>query len=180
MKKILTIAVSSAFLIVASMAFAAVPNFTMYGFPNSVASITVRPGQNAALTLGNAEVDIPVGAFGKDPVRFELLTATPSFWQGSAPTGQKVLYAFAFKVTDLKTGNLIGKFSKPLVFYFSSSDVTVNAEYLDVAPTSPFKVSENPIPPKIKIFGRENGYHIGSLSHPIAGAPVGWLVTVPE
>lgn len=173
MKKVLTIAVSSAFLIAASIAFAAVPDFTMYGFPNVVASITIQPDQNAVLTLGNASIDIPPGTFGNVPVQFELLNATPSSWQQYVPNGQKILYAFAFKVTDLTTGSLIGKFSKPLIFYFSSSGITTSAEYLDVTPT--FNISKNPIPSKIDIVGQ-----IGTLSHLIAGAPVGWLVTIPE
>ncbi|BBJ27439.1 hypothetical protein [Athalassotoga saccharophila] len=173
MKKFLTISILSAFLIAASVAIAAVPDFTMYGFPNVVASIIIQPDQNAVLTLGNASINIPEGAFGNVPVKFELLTATPTSWQKYVPSNQKVLYAFAFKVTDLTTGALIGKFSKPVIFYFSSSQITSQAQYLDT--TTSFVVSKNPIPPKIEFNGQ-----IGTLSHPIAGAPVGWLVTVPE
>jgi hypothetical protein len=173
MKKFLTIAVSSALLIAASIAIAAVPDFTMYGFPNVVATVIIQPDQNAVLTLGNASINIPAGTFGNVPVKFELLTATPSSWQKYVPSNQKVLYAFAFKITDLTTGALIGKFSKPVIFYFSSSEITSEAQYLDTTPS--FEVSKNPIPPKIDIIGQ-----IGTLSHPIAGTPVGWLVTVPE
>ncbi len=178
MKKFFVMAVSFSILMITSLAFAAVPDFTMYGFPNVVASIIIQPNQNVNLTLGNAEISIPAGTFGSDTVRFELLNATPGVWQKYVPTGQKVLYAFAFRVTDLKTGDLIGKFLEPVIFYFSSNEITKNAEYLDTTPT--FKVSENPVPPKIKIYGQGSEYLIGSLSHPIIGAPVGWLVTVPE
>ncbi len=64
MKKFLTIAVSSALLIAASIAIAAVPDFTMYGFPNVVATVIIQPDQNAVLTLGNASINIPAGTFG--------------------------------------------------------------------------------------------------------------------
>lgn len=173
MKKSLVITISLMLLASTSMILASVPDFTMYGFPNLVASIIIQPDQNVMLTLGNASISIQAGTFGNIPVRFELLNATPSSWQKYVPSDQKVLYAFAFRVTDLKTGSLIEKFAKPLIFYFSSSEITSEAEYLDTTPA--FAVSKNPIPPKIELTGQ-----IGTLSHPIAGAPVGWLVTIPE
>ncbi|MGC9219648.1 MAG: hypothetical protein ACP5G8_09690, partial [Athalassotoga sp.] len=86
MRKFLTISILSAFLIAASVAIAAVPNFTMYGFSNVVASIIIQPDQNAVLTLGNASINIPEGAFGNVPVKFELLTATPTSWQKYVPS----------------------------------------------------------------------------------------------
>ncbi len=58
-------------------------------------------------------------------------------------------------------------------------EINQNAGYLDTTPTIPVKISANPVSPQIKLYDPSND-QISVLSHLLAGAQVGWLVTIPQ
>lgn len=165
-------------ILLPSLALAA-PDFTQYGYPSVVAALTLNPRDYARLSIGGVVLTIPQGAFGQDPVKLELLRGDPSAWQSRAPAGQKVIYAFALRVTDLKTNQLVLEFAKPLNFSFYSDQITERAEYLDTSAANPAVVSPNPVKPTIRLYRIGKKFPIGILSHRISGAEFGWLITVP-
>ncbi|WP_243029203.1 hypothetical protein [Thermus albus] len=135
-----------------STALGQAPDPSQYGFPQVVASLLVQPWDYVRMGLGSLVLTVPSGAFGRDPVRLEVLTGDPSVWQAYAPQGQKVLLAFALRVTDLKTGERVLTFAKPLHFAFYSKDIRPQSLYLNVTFTTPPTVTPNPVKPKIQIF----------------------------
>lgn len=135
-------------------------------FPNVVASATVSPTQPATLQAGGITVQIPAGAFAT-PVVFRLVENSNAYWQAKAPAGQTVLTNFAF-VVKTESGQLVEAFKKPVLFSYTNPAVGPKSEYWNL--TAQGKFAPNPIPPKI------TG---DTLTHPIAGAVVGWAVTSP-
>ncbi|MGC8905703.1 hypothetical protein [Thermus sp.] len=155
------------------------PDPAQHGFPQVVASIVLNPLDYLRLGLGNVVLTVPDKAFGQDPVRLELLTGDPTSWQAKAPKGQRVVYAFALRVTDLKTGERILRFARPLHFSYYGKEITAEAGYFDVSLTDSPQVSPNPVKPSIQVFRLGTRHQTGRLAHPLAGATVGWLITVP-
>ncbi|ADW21737.1 hypothetical protein CSW25_06740 [Thermus scotoductus] len=155
------------------------PDPAQFGFPTVTASLIVQPWDYMRLGLGGLVLTVPSGAFGQDPVRLEILTGDPAYWQAYAPQGEKVVFAFALRVTDLKTGQRILRFAKPLHFSYYGPAITPDSHYLDVSLTSPPSVAPNPVKPNVEIFPLGPRHRNGRLSHPIVGAGVGWLVTSP-
>lgn len=94
------------------------PDPAQFGFPTVKASLIVQPWDYLRLGLGGLVLTVPSRAFGQDPVRLEILTGDPAYWQAYAPQGQKVVFAFALRVSDLKTGKRITRFAKPLHFAY--------------------------------------------------------------
>lgn len=154
-------------------------DFTQYGYPNVVAALTLNPYDYVRLGIGGAVLTVPQGAFGSDPVRLELLRGDSSAWQALAPAGQKVVYAFALRVTDLKTNQPVLKFTQPLNFSFYSNQITEGAGYLDTSAANPALVSPNPVKPTIRMYRIGKKFPTGILTHRISGAEFGWLITVP-
>lgn len=167
-------------LLVLGAAVAQAPDPSQYGFSQATASLIVQPWDYMRLGLGSFVLTVPNGAFGSDPVRLEILTGDPISWQDHAPQGQKVLFAFALKVTDLKTGQPILAFAKPLHFSFYGTEIGPGSMYLNVTFTNPPAVTPNPVKPQIQLFRLGTRHQTGRLSHPIPGASVGWLVTAPK
>ena len=161
-----------------SLALAA-PDFSQYGYPNVVTSLTLNPYDYVRLGIGGAVLTIPQGAFGQDPVRLELLRGDSTAWQTQAPSGQKVIYAFALRVTDLKTNQAVLNFSQPLTFSFYSAQLTEHAGFWDTSPANPAAVSPDPVMPALRMYRIGSNFSTGILSHPISGAETGWLITVP-
>ncbi|MFZ5991396.1 MAG: hypothetical protein ACOYW9_06475 [Deinococcota bacterium] len=166
--------------LVVGLAMAQAPDPTKFAFSEEKASFIVQPWEYLRIGMGSLVLTVPSGAFGRDPVRFELLSGDPKAWQEWVPKGQKVLLAFAFRVTDLKTNQRILQFAQPLHVSFYSQAIDPQAQYLDVTFTNPPTVTPNSIKPKIEVFRLGSRHRTGRLSHPIGGAGVGWLVTVPE
>jgi alpha-glucoside transport system substrate-binding protein len=144
---------------------AGAPDFTQYGFPTVLATETITPGQAITMTADVYTVSILNGAFDI-PVSFELLSGDPSSFK--APSGETPVFAFAFRVEDPRTSTLIGKFYKPVMLTITSSQIVTGAKYYNVATDG--TLTENPTGLTVAA---------GQLSHPVAGAPVGWLITVP-
>ncbi|UVI28496.1 beta-propeller fold lactonase family protein [Paenibacillus spongiae] len=151
----------------ASAAFAAVPDFQSAGFPDVVAEQTIDAGKAATLKYDHVRIVIPEGTF-TNKVKFQVLEGSLNDFQAKAPEGETVLMNFAFKVTDLTTGERIGKFNKPVLFRYTSPAITSNSKYYNIQPDGTFVL--NSVLPEI---------HGNTLTHPNPGAPVGWAVTSP-
>ncbi len=142
------------------------PDFTQYGFPTVLASQVITPGKAYTITADVYTVVIPDGAFDI-PVKFDLLTGNPSSF--AAPSGETPEFAFAFRVQNARmSGQTIGKFYKPLMLTIESPKIVAGSKYYNASTNA--ALTENPTGLKVSA---------GMLQHPIAGAPVGWVVTSP-
>ena len=148
-----------------------VPDMTQFGFPQVADTVTFTPGQATALTAGSLRVAIPADLLTKS-VKFELLMGDTAFFAPNpgASQGKQLLAAFAFRVTDTSTGQLVGKFDKPVVFSITDPRITSDSEIYNTSPANPPNVTDNPSPSTIQGT---------TLSHPFGGAGVGWLVASP-
>jgi hypothetical protein len=142
---------------------------TAFGYSHVAASQIVPPSSAVTLHGGDVTMAVPAGAISTK-ARVELLEGSTTYWQQYAPTGQKVVAAFAFRVVDTATNQLITKFPEPIVVKVSAPGVVASSEYLDSTPSNPPRVVPNPIAPKI------NGT---TLAHGNLADAVGWLVTSP-
>lgn len=159
---------ATTFAMAAGSVFAASPpNFQHLGFPKVVAETVVHPGHAATLAYHGLTVHVPAGAFSAQ-VQFDLLEGPLQSFAMAAPKGETALVDFAFKVTNSKTGKLIGKFGKPVVVSFMNGAISAQSEYWNVSPAGKFLA--NPLKPKIA------GH---TLTHGNLGAPVGWVITTP-
>jgi hypothetical protein len=144
-----------------------VPNLMDNGFPTVLTQKEITPGTATTIQAGPYTIQVPADAFTL-PVTFTVLTADPSNFTGKVPAGEEPILAFAFMVKDAQ-GNLIAKFNNPVMFTAKDSSIVTGSMYYNVTPSG--EVSPN-----------STGLQVndGELSHPIAGAPVGWLITVPK
>lgn len=147
---------------------ATVPDFATLGFPDALASQDIALGQPASVTGGAFTVEIPADAFGV-PVRFEILTGPLADFEQKAPATVIPVLAFALRVTNLRTGELVGRFSKPVMLVASSPDIVPESLYYNITPDGTYVA--NPTGMEVKE---------DELRHPIDGATVGWVITVPE
>ncbi|QQE80103.1 hypothetical protein [Alicyclobacillus sp. SO9] len=149
---------------------ASVPDFSMHGFPTVAASASIPANSSSSTTLkvNGATFTIPA-MFSTDPVKFEVLEGKLSNFTSNAPSGQMPVYDFAFKVMDTKTNMLVGKFSKPVKFSYTNSQLSSKSMYYNVSTTGTY--SSNP--KTMTITGH-------TMTHMIAGDPVGWVVTSPS
>ncbi len=141
------------------------PDFTMYGFPTVISSQMVTASTAITLSAGLFTIKIPDNAFATD-VQFDVLTGDPSTF--TAPSGETPIIAFAFKVTDQSTKELVGSFGAPLDFIAQSPNIVAGSKYYLVATDG--TLTENSTGMTVSA---------GMLEHPIAGAGVGWLITSP-
>ncbi|MEJ2012325.1 MAG: hypothetical protein P8X64_08895 [Anaerolineales bacterium] len=141
-------------------------DWMMHGFPNVIATQDFTPGTAATITAGPYTVSVPADAFTA-PVTINLLSGDPSSFSSDAPSGEVPVLAFAFNVRDAN-GNLIVKFSKPVTLTAKDAQIYADSQYFNVAPSGSF--TENPTGLRVSA---------GQLSHPIAGTPVGWVITTP-
>jgi len=145
-----------------------VPDFTQLGFPTVVATQDITPGQAITITAGAFTVQVPGDAFDV-PVTFEILTGDLARFLDQAPAGEMPVLNFAFRVTNTQqTNQLIAKFNKPVTFTAKSTDITDKSAYYNIAPDGTY--AANPTGMQVKA---------GELTHPIAGASVGWVITSP-
>lgn len=151
----------------ASVASAAAPDFQKLGFPTVVAEKEITPGQAATVTYGSVKIEIPADAFTA-PVKFQVVEGPLADFQAKAPANETVLMNFAFRVSDKATNELVAKFNKPVMFAYTDAKINANSKYYDTTVDGQMVVNKVPA----KIEGT-------TLSHPIAGAGVGWAVTSP-
>lgn len=165
MKALLVLSVISMFLF--GTAASAATDFTQYGFEKVVAEKRVKAGKAEKISHSGIKIDIPAGAFEND-VRFQVLEGSNERFQANAPAGEKVIMNFAFRVIDLKTNEIIGKFNKAVTFSYKDKDVNEGSIYYNISTDGAFTNNNA----ASVIDGR-------TLSHPVGGAPVGWVITSP-
>jgi hypothetical protein len=146
----------------------AVPDFAMLGFPDVLANQDIALGQSATITGGAFTVDIPANAFDA-AVGFEILTGPLDNFEAKAPATVIPVLAVAFRVTDLQTGELVGIFDQPVMLIASSPDIVEESGYYDIMPDGTYVAD----PTGMQVTADE-------LRHPLNGATVGWVITVPE
>ncbi|MEO8286232.1 MAG: hypothetical protein ABI670_07315 [Chloroflexota bacterium] len=148
---------------------AAVPDFTQFGFPQVVGSVTFTPGTAATITGGNQQVVLPADFISKT-VTFDLLQGDPAFFAPALPItdqGRTVVVAFAFRVTDVATNQIVGRFDKPVQWSVTDPGVVAGSAVFNTTAANPPVVTANSAP------GTISGT---TLSHPFGGAGVGWLI----
>jgi hypothetical protein len=142
---------------------------TQFGFPQVAGTANFTPGQATTVTAGDQRVDIPADLLSM-PVKFEFLVGDPSSFRQhleADDADKQIIAAFAFRVTDPSTGQLVGRFDKPVTWSITSSQITSESEVYNTSAANPPKVTANSSP------GTVQG---SSLTHPFGGAGVGWLV----
>lgn len=150
-----------------------VPDLSQFGFSQVTGTVNFTPGQATTLTAGDQMVVIPADFLTK-PVKFEFLEGDPAFFHQNLEAddaNEQVIATFAFRVTDTSTGELIGKFDKPVTWSITSSQITSESEVYNSSAANPPKITANSSP------GTVAGT---TLTHPFGGAGVGWLVLGPQ
>ncbi|MEH7085505.1 hypothetical protein V7139_22585 [Neobacillus drentensis] len=165
LKVLLGLVMMSMFLF-GAVAFAAT-DFTQLGFSKVVAEREIEAGEAAKMSHSGIKIQIPEGAFTND-VTFQVLEGDNKTFQNVAPAGETVIMNFAFRVIDLETNEIIGSFKKPLTFSFKDKDVNKGSIYYN------YKIDGT--------IANNNAASVidgRTLTHPVAGAPVGWFITSP-
>jgi D-xylose transport system substrate-binding protein len=146
---------------------AAVPDFSKLGFPTMAASQDITPGTATTIKAGPFTFDVPADAFDV-PVKFEVLTGDLANFLSNTPQGEMPVLGFAFRVTNSQTGELIGKFNNPVMFAASAPSIVDKSMYYNISTDGMY--TANPTGMQVTA---------GELTHPIAGAGVGWVITSP-
>ncbi len=148
------------------------PDFTQFGFPQVVGSVDYSPGQTQTIAAGTQQVVLPADFISKT-VKFELLQGDPSTFTASVPVtdqGRTIIIAWAFRVTDTSNNQLIGRFDKPVQWSVTDPRIAAGSAVYNTTAANPPVVTANSAP----------GVITGTtLTHPFAGAGVGWLVLGP-
>jgi hypothetical protein len=124
------------------------------------------------LTGGNQEVVLPDNFISKT-VKFELLGGDPATFAASLPItdqGRTIIVAWAFRVTDVATNQLVGRFDNPVLWSVTDSRIVTGSAVYNTSAATPPVITPNAAP------GTISG---DKLSHPFGGAGVGWLVLGP-
>jgi D-xylose transport system substrate-binding protein len=151
----------------APAAATAVPDFSQLGFPNVLASQDIPAGQAATITAGPFTIQVPAGTFDV-PVKFEVLTGDLAGFLANTPKGEMPVLDFAFRVTDTQNNQLIGKFNQPVMLTSKDPSIVAGSLYYNIAPDGTYTANATGM--KVQA---------GQLTHPIAGAVVGWVITSP-
>lgn len=146
----------------------AATDFTQFGFTNVVAEKKIKAGEAAKISHSGIKIAIPEGTFQHD-VNFQVLEGDNKNFQANAPEGEIVIMNFAFKVTDMETGQLVDKFTPAITFSFKDREVNNLSTYYNVKTDGTFVKNNS----TSVIEGK-------TLSHPVGAAPVGWAITSPR
>lgn len=149
-----------------------VPDFTQFGFPQVVGTVTYTPGQTQTISAGIQQVVLPADFISKT-VKFDLLQGDPAAFAASLPItdqGRTVIVAWAFRVTDVATNQLVGRFDKPVQWSVTDPRIAAGSAVYNTSAANPPVVTANSAP------GTISGT---TLSHPFGGAGVGWIVLGP-
>jgi hypothetical protein len=146
---------------------ASVPDWFTMGFGTILDTEDFTPGTALTITADPYTIEIPADAFSQ-PVVFELLSGNVADFTANAPSGEKPVLAFAFRVTDQGTGALIGTFDKPVTLTAKSSDIVATSVYYNIATDGTYTANSTGM--KVEA---------GTLTHPVAGAGVAWVITAP-
>lgn len=158
------------FLIVAFLLFNCkkgyVPNLAERGFPTVVESVELGPGQADTLRIDPFMVAIPQGAFS-DSVRFEILSGKPDNFKPKAPTGELPILAFAFRITDLKTGKYIMELAQPMPLTVTDGNITDQSKFYQISKQGDYSI----ISTAVEIIP-------GQLRYSVTSVEDGWVITV--
>jgi alpha-glucoside transport system substrate-binding protein len=146
---------------------AAVPDFAQLGFPTVLASQDITPGEATTIDAPPYTIQVPADAFDT-PVKLDVLISDPANFEAQVPAGETPVLAFALRATNAETDELIAKFNNPVTLTAKDAQIAAGSKYYNVAPDGTF--TDNPTGLSVQA---------GELSHPIAGAPVGWVITAP-
>jgi hypothetical protein len=148
------------------------PDFTQFGFPQVVGSADFTPGMTATISAGRQQVILPSNFISKT-VRFELLEGDTSTFTARLPVtdqGRTIIIAWAFRVTDPATNQLVARFDNPVQWSVTDPAITAGSAVYNTTAANPPVVTPNAAP----------GVITGTtLTHPFGGAGVGWLVLGP-
>ncbi len=147
-------------------------DFTQFGFPQVAAAVTFTPGQAATLNAGTQQVILPADFISKT-VKFELLTGDPATFApllASDDQGRPILAAWAFRVTNVATGQRVARFDKPVQWSVTDPRVAAGTSVYNTSAANPPVITDNPS------AGTITGT---TFAHPFVGAGVGWLVLGP-
>ncbi len=147
---------------------AEVTDWTAHGFPTVLGSQEIANGSAATLTFGPYSVFVPQGTF-TDTVKFDLLSGDPSAFASKMPGDQTPVLAFAFNVHDAKTNQLVGRFAQPVMLTAKDNGIAADSLYYNVSPNGDLSINVTGIQ-----------VQAGELTHPIAGAVFGWVITAPK
>src|SRR3954470_14550105 len=105
-----------------------VPDMTQFGFPRVTGSVTFTPGQAMTITAGTQTVQLPAD-FISQTVKFEFLEGDPATFAPNlgAATGMDIIATFAFRVTDTASGQLVGRFDKPVLWSVTDPRITASS-----------------------------------------------------
>lgn len=149
-----------------------VPDFTQFGFPQVIGTVTYTPGQTETITAGNQQVVLPADFISKT-VKFDLLQGDPTSFAPTLPItdqGRTIVVAWAFRVTDVATNQLVGRFDKPAQWSVTDPGIASGSAVYNVTAANPPVITANGTP------GTVTGT---TLSHTFGGAGVGWLALGP-
>jgi alpha-glucoside transport system substrate-binding protein len=102
-------------------------------------------------------------------VQFDVLSADPTAFQSTVPSGEQAVLAFAFMVKNAQTDEFIAQFGAPVMFTAQSPAIVADSKYYNLAPDG--TLTENATGLKVSV---------GMLTHPIAGDGVAWVITSPQ
>jgi len=148
------------------------PDFTQFGFPNVVGTVQFTPGTTATISAGTQQVVLPADFISKT-VKFDLLEGDASTFGATLPItdqGREIIVAWAFRVTDVSTNQLLARFDKPVQWSVTDPRIVTGSAVYNTTAANPPVVTANAAP------GTISGT---TLSHPFGGAGVGWLVLGP-
>jgi uncharacterized protein (TIRG00374 family) len=117
------------------------PDLIDEGFGTVLISQDIAANTAATITADVYSVDVPDNAFAI-PVKFEILLGDPHAYEDSVPQGQFPILAFAFRVTDIETGQFIGEFAHPVQLTIYDPRIVPNSDYFNILPNEVLK--ENP------------------------------------
>jgi predicted lipoprotein with Yx(FWY)xxD motif len=147
---------------------AKVTDWTTHSFSSVLGSQQITNGDPATLTFGPYTIFVPQGTF-TDTVKFDVLSGTPATFASKVPGDQMPVLAFAFDVRDVKTNQLVGKFAKPVTLTAKDDHIAADSQYYNVGAIGDLSLN---------MTGAQ--VQAGALTHPIAGAVFGWVITAPK
>ncbi len=145
----------------------AVPDWTKYGFSTVLDSVQITPGKADTVVSGPYTFQIPGNVFAT-PVEFYLLEGDTTTLAATAPSGEKPILAFAFKVVDTNTDSLVGTFQNPMTMIANDPEITAQSWYYDVETNGTYVLNST----GLKVSS-------GQMIHPVRRALFSWVITVP-
>ncbi len=150
-----------------------------YGYPDVLKTVHFKPGKAMQVTLpdqytmgkpmGYATFSIPGDAFTM-PVTIRFLAAPNSRWDKRVPSNLKVIANFAYLVTNTRTGAMVKKFHKPIMYSVKDSMVTKDSIYWATTAHHP---------PRLINANKASKIQGTTLRHPTPVSVVGWIITTP-